>query len=364
MTLAAGGGAWPRPPVAASGEEPRRLEAPLPAAAIVALRVELLVHHLVPFAQRLGIRFALLKGAALHLLGLVAADERPLSDLDVLLAPEAAVRLHAALRAEGFTAPDYPAEKHHLTPLHHPAWPPLELHVCLPGVTLDGTGWATFAQLEEAGALEPYPVAGPAVVVPSRELLAAHAVAHGFYQHGPAPATYPILKVFDDLAVLGFLDVPDEAFLAGPGRFVSRELTPAALGTILRLGRRLSRGEDVAADDPATSESRLLAHITRGTDDPDYRQGLRLTQVRALFAGPAPLRSFLRELLRAVVLTRDQVDAIYGPPRRWWGYPLRQLMRPADLAVRFIRYALAGRRARRGAPPRLATAASRGTPPG
>ena len=297
-----------------------------------------LLRHLGGVAGRIGVRFVVLKGGALHALRLVRAAERPLSDVDLLLAPADGKRLHEELLGEGWTVFDAPVCEWHLPQLVHEAWPALEIHDALDGITRDGTSWATFADLEEEGALEPLPAAGPSAFVPTREVLAAHAVAHGFLHHGLVPLVYPLRRVFDDLRVLGVLEAPDEAFLAGPGRWIGKGLTRGEIVTILRLSRRLARGEEVASDSPPTPESRLLLHVDRCAGDPLYRNAFRLRQVHAL-AGGLSLRGVARNVAGTLFLSRAEVDARYGPPRHAWGYPLRQLLRPLDLALRLGRYA-------------------------
>ena len=126
--------------------------------------------------------------------------------------------------------------------LKHSFWPALELHDQLSGVSLDGKSWVGFADLVNGGGAEPFPAAGPAVFVPTREFLAAHAVAHGFFHHGAVAIGYQLLRVFDDLAALGVLEGTDDEFLAGPGRWMKRGLAREEILTILRLARRLARG--------------------------------------------------------------------------------------------------------------------------
>jgi len=43
-----------------------------------------------------------------------------------------------------------------------------------------------------------------------------------------------------------------------------------------------------------------------------------------------------------VVLSRGQIDAIYGPQKSWRGYLFRRLARPFDLAWRLVRSLAAG----------------------
>jgi hypothetical protein len=315
--------------------------------AVQTLKTAGLVRHLGSVAEEIGVRFVILKGAALHALRLVQADARPMCDLDVLLSREDAARLNEVLVARGWKAREMHRGEDHLPVLTHPVWPALELHDQLGGVSLDGRSWVTFADLENGRVLEPFPVAGPAVFVPTREFLAAHAIAHGFFHHGTVAIGYRLHRVFDDLAALGALETTDEEFLAGPGRWMRRGLAREEIVTILRLSRRLARGENVGADVPATPESRLLEHVQRSERDPTYRKALRLRSLHG-FGGTGRDRigAFLSTSWHVTLLSRDQVDLIYGPPKHEWGYTVRQVLRPFDLLLRVARYSLASLRLR------------------
>jgi len=336
----------------------------IPAHVVQALKTETLVRHLGSVAEKLGIRFVVLKGAALHVRKLVRVDERPMRDLDILLPAGDAVRLKDELVSQGWKASDLPRGEDHHPPLLHPTWPALELHDQLSGLSRDGKSWVTFDDLDEGGALDPLPAVGPSALVPTREFLAAHAIAHGFFHHGLLPLGYPLQRVFDDLRALGVLETPDDEFLAGPGRWMRRGLSPEEILMVLHLARRLARGEDVAAESPPTPESRLLEHVQRSATDPLYREALRLRTFRG-FAGTGPnsARSLVTSVGNVLFVTRDQVDRIYGGPDHEWGYPLRQILRPFDLVLRVGRYSLAWLRlrARGGAPPALAGSKPRGT---
>ena len=307
-----------------------------------ALKTAGLVRHLGSVAEGIGVRFVVLKGAALHALSLVKANARPMCDLDVLLSPEGAARLNDTLVSQGWKAKGSHRGEDHLPVLKHSFWPALELHDQLSGVSLDGKSWVSFADLVSGGGAEPLPAAGPAVFVPTREFLAAHAIAHGFFHHGTVAIGYQLLRVFDDLAALGGLEGTDDEFLAGPGRWMKRGLTREEIVTILRLGRRLARGENVAADLPPTPESRLLEHVARSAGDPLYRKALRLRSFQLLGGtGHNRLWTFLGNSWHVTFLSRQQVDAIYGRPKHDWVYPVRQALRPFDLVLRVARYSVA-----------------------
>ena len=307
-----------------------------------ALKTAGLVRHLGSVAEGIGVRFVVLKGAALHALSFVKANARPMCDLDVLLSPEGAARLNDTLVSQGWEARGGPCGEDHLPVLKHPFWPALELHDQLNGVSRDGKSWVRFADLVNGGGVEAFPAGGSAVFVPTREFLAAHAIAHGFFHHNSIGVGYQLHRVFDDLAALGVLEGTDDGFLAGPGRWMKRGLAREEILTILCLGRRLARSENVAADIPPTPESRLLEHVTRSEGDPLYRDALRLRTFQLLGGtGHNRLRTFLGNSWHLTFLSRGQVDAIYGRPKHEWVYPVRQVLRPFDLALRVARYSVA-----------------------
>ena len=307
-----------------------------------ALKTAGLVRHLGSVAEGIGVRFVVLKGAALHALSFVKANARPMCDLDILLSPSDAARLNDTLVSQGWEATGSCRNEDHLPMLKHPFWPALELHDQLSGVSRDGVFWVGFADLVNGGGAEPFPAAGSAVFVPTREFLAAHAVAHGFFHHESAVICYQRHRVFDDLAALGVLEMTDDEFLAGSGRWMKRGLSREEILTILRLGRRLARGENVAADLPPTPESRLLDHVTRSEGDPLYREALWLRQFQLLGGTDHNRRrTFLVNSWHRTFLNRGEVDAVYGRPKHDWVYPVRQVLRPFHLVLRVARYSVA-----------------------
>ena len=82
----------------------------------------------------------------------------------------------------------------------------------------------------------------------------------------------------------------------------------------------------------------LLRHILAGRLDAEYEASLRLGFFRPQPSDRLPVVRFVRSVLGAVFLTRGQIDAIYGPPRRPLGYLGRRLARPFDLLRRLGRY--------------------------
>ena len=65
-------------------------------------RIQALLQTIDGKARDLGVGFVALKGAALHQMGLYAAGDRPMADLDLLVAAADAERMAGALQATGF----------------------------------------------------------------------------------------------------------------------------------------------------------------------------------------------------------------------------------------------------------------------
>lgn len=131
------------------------------------------VAELSEIASECGIRVMVLKGAA-RLLGGDIPGGRSLSDIDVLAAPNDALRLHAMLRDRlGYHAASA-APEHHLPMLSRAGALPVEVHVQLgPRPTgLDARIWRDASQ-----------VRGTDLVVPSPTAALMHALEHGGLVH-------------------------------------------------------------------------------------------------------------------------------------------------------------------------------------
>jgi hypothetical protein len=310
------------------------------------LRLLALAREVAGVADRLGLPVAFLKFVALEGAGLDAAGRRAACDVDVLAPAGRVQELQDSLVAAGFRASNLPGEEHQLPALEHPSGGVVEVHRLLLGVRPEGSSSATFETLERHGLLAPLPDLPGRCAIPVPEAQAAHALVHGLGQHGWWPASYSLLKMV--------ADVIDLASLSGGSiltprtlSWIERDVPPAEAEAVRRLGERLAAGEDPASgwDGP---EEVLLRHILAGPLDPRYEKALRL----GLFHDqptdrPAGLR-LARRIWRALVLTRAQVDAIYGRPRHPWGYLARRLARPFDLLGRLGTYGLRAARVRWG----------------
>jgi hypothetical protein len=85
----------------------------------------------------------------------------------------------------------------------------------------------------------------------------------------------------------------------------------------------------------------LLRHHLAGALEPAYRRHLSLQELRHPLGDRGWLVAALRTAGVALLLSRPQIDAIYGPPRHRWGYAARRAARPFDLAWRAARALLA-----------------------
>ena len=151
---------------------------------------------------------------------------------------------------------------------------------------------------------------------------------HALVQHGYNPDGYPLFRLVADLQALG----ADFEALRQASRFL-RDFDPDDLRGISVLLEALGSGN--ALDLPDGPSRSLVHHIIAAHLDSGYALGLKASP-RALRAPsdlPAPLAT-LRWAYMVTVLSRAQVDEIYGPQTTAWGYASRQLLRPLDLARR------------------------------
>lgn len=300
------------------------------------LRYEITLRQVAARAAALGVPLVILKGSAIGLLGISAAGARSFSDLDILVPVDRILELRSALVADGWTRSALPGSEHQEAPLTHPAFGMIELHRCVPGVRPPGSRRSFDArELLDAGLTEETPGFGGVVRAPARAILVAHALVHGLVQHGYAPGSYPLFRFLADLQDLGV----GRQGLEEAGRFL-RDLDPGDLAAIASLLATLESGTTLEL--PAGPPRSLLEHLVAGVLDPAYALGLK-TDPRSLRSPsdlPAAVAA-LRWIYKSTVLTRAQVDAIYGRPARPGGYLARQLLRPFDLAGRAIRSAAA-----------------------
>lgn len=285
-----------------------------------------LLGELQELAGAAGIPSSPLKGAALEQRGLVPPGGRRAGDLDLLVPRGAAHRLQALLQQRGLRPTGHRGHSHQLAPLRTPEGHVLELHVRVPGVG-PGEDWQT---LSGAGLLEPHPGAGAWAHRPTPVLLAAHAVAHGLWQHALAPESYPPLRLLADLCDLsaaGLLPAAtDLAALVAPA--VSRDRLVALLALVEHVREDASRPP--AAGPGGESPAGLLDHLLAASLDPGYRRRLRRRERLSSLASPY----WPAALWRALVPSAAQLELRYGPARGPLAWAGRRLRHPWHLLGR------------------------------
>lgn len=286
--------------------------------------------------ESLGARGALLKGTALVATGAVAAASRAISDLDLLVTRDTVPELRRVLIERGFTPWDIPPQEHHATPLSRGS-SMVELHTALLGIRLGPGGlWADLPALEAAGRLAPLDGWPASIVVPDRDIMLAHILAHGLAQHGLAPDKYPLARMLQDLIDLGFQRL-GEGDLERIAATIAGDVSIRELRATRGLCAALVSGDPIAPHADEGDVWLLLCHVIAGALDPRYTKALRL---RSMVEFPVSNgRGGIRMVAEAICLTRGQVDAIYGRQKSWLGYGLLRLWRPFDLVRRTILYA-------------------------
>jgi hypothetical protein len=293
-------------------------------------------------ASRLGMPLVLLKFAALRAAGSVADGLRVAGDVDALVPPDGAERLAAAMARHGLEPAGFRDTPHHLPHMRDAQGRGLDLHVHIPDLRLSRDGPpATCADLVETGNVRHAGLPGDCYV-PCPPVMVAHALVHALALHGLAPHSYPPLRVVGDLLDLGVAG-DDGALARAALPFVEHELTEAEMASVVVLSRRLGDGDqDLLEGGVSTSpEGLLLRHFVAGVLDDDYSSALRLRHLRARGAraldSGRPASELAKVAWRAVLVTRAQIDVIYGRPRSRLGYLWRRLARPFDLAGRAAR---------------------------
>jgi hypothetical protein len=274
----------------------------------------------------------LLKRAALVALDLVDDAQREGVDVDVLVAEDRVGELQARLVSDGWRSGETLPADHQAAPLTDATGTMVELHRFVPGLRVGGgRREARLADLERAAGLVVLVDWPGRVLAPTRDVLAAHALAHGLDQHGLAPASYPLARMFGDLADLEEAGLAPswDAVECWTGGSVARDEVLAAFELVASLRRG-----DLPSSPTATA---LLHHVLVAASDPSYHASLSQRALVAQLTSGVPSD---RSRLFAGVLfpTRAQLDAIYGGPRGALGYALLRLWRPLDVGLRLVRY--------------------------
>jgi hypothetical protein len=299
-------------------------------------RIVRLAHEVAEVAAGAGVPLVLLKFVALYLSGVVTAGSRPVADLDVLVASEDAEPFAAALTSKGFAISGVPDSDQHLAPFQNDFGAIVEVHSYVQGVRLARKrAFVTTSELASFGYLAPVPQFPGDSAMPKREVLAAHAVAHGIAHHGRKPQEYPLFRMVADLIDLGFAGEKGREVLDQITPWLEREVSFEETQALRDLCAGLSVGDEelYARASPAEPEVLLLRHLVAGATDQKYVESLQVSAFLGRVSHlPRPL-AVGRALWNALLLNRAQVDKIYGPQGSWASYLRRQVLRPLDLLV-------------------------------
>ncbi len=271
-----------------------------------------LIPELASTAQAEAIPIVLLKFAALHAGGYLAEGSRDAGDVDVLVPARDAQRAAAALSSRGFRATAATlADHHHLPPLRDRQGRIVELHTRLPGLRQPGQRrFVGFEGLDAAGALEPAPGLGNACHILRRDLLVAHAVAHGLAQHAGADV-YPITRALADVIDL----LPGDRRTTGIGAaiWIEADLPVPELQALLGLCDALENGAlETLRERPP--EGALLDHVLASALDPDYRRALAVSHLFQSLSDEPRWWRFLKTAQSLAAPTKAQLAARLGLP--------------------------------------------------
>lgn len=297
-------------------------------------RIVRLAHEVAGIAAGAGVPLVFLKFVALYLSGAVTAGSRSVADLDVLVNPEDAEPFAAALLSKGFTISGVPDSDQHLAPFQNGSGAIVEVHSYVQGLRLARKrAFVTASQLASFGYLAPVSQFPGGSAMPKREVLAAHAIAHGIAHHGRKPQEYPLFRMVADLIDLRFATEDGKAVLEQITPWLEDEVSPEETQAVSNLCVGLSVGDEelYAKASRAEPDALLLRHLVAGATDQKYVESLQLSAFLGRVSHlPRPL-AVGRALWNALFLNRAQVDRIYGQQGSRAGYLRRQVLRPFDL---------------------------------
>jgi Uncharacterised nucleotidyltransferase len=286
-------------------------------------------------AFTLKTRFALIKGSAIVRVTGASLSLRGACDIDILLEPADAARLHAALKFRGFSEKTPTHPHYHLPMLIDGAGGALEIHASVPYVQLSRESKAArLRDLLDQGLAESAPGLSQYVCLPKPEFLLAHCLAHGIAQHGYIPHSYPLLRMLADAMDLGLLDNADRTATALG--WISSVVSEAEVAALREVAQSLVQGAVQSLWTSNGASGRMLRHMAIGCMDDQYVNGLKVFQalhsLRTL-----GLATFLREYGHMTFALADQdVPRIYGHSVQ--GKELKyKLLRPFDVLARIAR---------------------------
>jgi hypothetical protein len=280
--------------------------------------------------DRLGIPIIAVKFAGLQLAGVVAPGTRSVSDVDVLLPKAQARRFWRALLDVGFVRTGTSEYSHQLEALVDPYGAVIDLHLHLPGVSVETGSFASADQLLARGLIDR---TRGALLVPDHAVLAAHAIAHALVQNRSTPQTYSPLRMVSDLMDLRRVA---PGVVSSAARYLAPELA-ATCGALERLCAALSRGAFVGPGFDGTSEQTVLWHCIAARLDFGYSERLRAAGLTNKFRDGSSVREIARYIVDLLYPAEPALEVLYGPAAGRLGRLRRRLLRPVDLAARAAR---------------------------
>jgi hypothetical protein len=274
-------------------------------AAVDALKIEAQVRYLARVATSHGISFTLLKGAALHLSRSSGPGARPLVDCDILASHSDGLRLSSALRGDGWERQTIWRHDYHLPPLVRQNHLAIEIHDFIPLVCVNGRSWVCFDDLRRDGFLTAIPGLPDSASIPTRQFLAAHAIAHAIVQP-PFHRDRSVATLCSDLLDIG---CGGEDFGPATRALVARHVNDALLHEVLDLLRLISIG----ADGALRQYVRVFQEMGRSQSQFELSHtGHVVRAVHPLPGCPAPIRSRVRSLLELVFSCKPSLTRVYG----------------------------------------------------
>ncbi len=226
-------------------------------------------------ALRLGTKPLWLKFAALSARGFVAAGSREARDVDLLVSESDGPVLHAALVAAGFKAVPGRSAAHQLPALLAESGAAVEIHRFVRGLRLAPR--STDATLEDFLNHAAFVELPDGTLAPRDELLAAHALVHGFVQHRSRPKEYAPLRALADLVALQAWNSSATQIHA----FIAAHLSEAEVASACELANALHQGTRI--EDFGEQQLALLKSMLAASLDADFQSALGVERVVELF---------------------------------------------------------------------------------
>jgi len=298
-------------------------------------------------AADLRVPYAPLKGQALVLGGFAPEGGRPSADLDLLVPEGKLDALQNELVRRGLEVAGE-AYEHQAPALRHSSGGVVELHRIAPGLRLEAKKSATFEALAGAELLGP-PAAAMRfrprgdLRMPRREVLAAHALAHGIAQHGLAPAAFPGFLFLADLVDLAFRGSGGRAALATIAPWIARDVSFEEAEAALDLATALAAADATLFDPPRSGARRLLDHFYAGLTDPRYATSLKTRLLEHPLSDRPQSLAKAELLAKTLVPARQKGIGTSAKGESWLAYLGRLAGRPLELVRRWRRARAAGR---------------------